>query len=428
MMIAQIERDDEDFKTYKISALDFKSLIDGKNANPNKQISDITQKIMERVLHIPLDHGGWYKTHFISSAEYEPMNGCLKLKFDPDLKPYLLDIKSRFTHFDIRYAVRFRSIYSIRLYEMLKQFYDSNSQSGHKIIDIDELKYLFQVDGSYTKYKDFKKRVILQAEKELREKADIYFTFDEIKEGRKVVRLKFNIFRNDKVLDSGQLELFATDELQVKLNGLSDERLQLYHALLEFDLGHDKALRYARDKRVEVLESAIESTKGQAKSEQGFTHSANQFITYLLEKDAVSGKSTYERKQEEEKERVKQERERIFKARKEGNRLYKLFQQEIDRQIDELVENVSEEDKKAVIDSMEEHEKRVSMKNGKINTGAIFFQMKLARMKGVSSKPEKFIEWAANTHSVKVEPYKLTRSEEVRYQGRLDNEGWVITN
>jgi len=47
----------------------------------------------------------------------------------------------------------------------------------------------------------------LRAQKELRDKADIYFSFDEIKEGRKVVRIKFYIYKNEEVLRSKQQRL-----------------------------------------------------------------------------------------------------------------------------------------------------------------------------------------------------------------------------
>ncbi|BDR68557.1 hypothetical protein K144316041_p10600 (plasmid) [Clostridium tetani] len=49
---------------------------------------------------------------------------------------------------------------------------------------------------SYNVYANLKNKVILQAQKELNEKTDIKFTFEEIKTGRKVTSIKFYIVCN----------------------------------------------------------------------------------------------------------------------------------------------------------------------------------------------------------------------------------------
>jgi plasmid replication initiation protein len=425
LAVSQIERGDEDFKEYKIAIKDYKHLLDNKNENPYDQVKKAARRLMERVLYVQYDDGDWVMLHMVNKARYQNSLGQLTIVLEDDLKPYLLDLKRRFTAFDTRYIIKLQSSHSIRIYELLKQYYNHNREANYCLIDLNELKELLGVQGNYKRYFDFKKRVLIQAQEELKANTDLFFEIEEIREGRVITKINFKIF---SASDNGQLELFSPNELQVKLNGLSDERLQLYHALLEFDLGHDKALRYARDKRVEVLESAIESTKGQAKSEKGFTHSANQFITYLLEKDAVSGKSTYERKQEEEKERAKQERERIFKARKEGNRLYKLFQQEIDKQIDELVAQATEEEIQQVREAASGFELRVMLNNGEVDTSTMMFRVGYLRNKKqeLNDSDEDFKKWALEEHKAKVERYKLTGAEEVIYQGKLDNEGWGV--
>lgn len=54
------------------------------------------------------------------------------------------------------------------------------------------------VKEEYPLYANFKSRVILTAQKELKQKTDIYFSFKEIKQGRKVVAIEFEIFENTK--------------------------------------------------------------------------------------------------------------------------------------------------------------------------------------------------------------------------------------
>lgn len=70
------------------------------------------------------------------------------------------------------------------------------------------------IKEDYPLYGHFKSRVILPAQKELKQKTDIYFNFQEIKQGRKVVAIEFEIFENTKnkkkiqnTLDFDQLSL-----------------------------------------------------------------------------------------------------------------------------------------------------------------------------------------------------------------------------
>lgn len=48
----------------------------------------------------------------------------------------------------------------------------------------------------YPKYANFKQRVILQAQRELKAESDIYFEFTEIKKGRAIIKIEFHIYRN----------------------------------------------------------------------------------------------------------------------------------------------------------------------------------------------------------------------------------------
>ena len=44
------------------------------------------------------------------------------LCFDPKLKPYLLQLKDQFTSIALQYAIQLKSLYAIRIYELLKQY------------------------------------------------------------------------------------------------------------------------------------------------------------------------------------------------------------------------------------------------------------------------------------------------------------------
>jgi len=112
----------------------------------------------------------------------------------PDLKPYILDIKERYTKYFYQSITGLNSMYSVRLYELLKQYEFRKSKN----FEIDEFRFILNIWDKYSKYTDFRKRVLLSSQKELLEKTDIAFEFEEIRESRRVVRLDFKIITQHK--------------------------------------------------------------------------------------------------------------------------------------------------------------------------------------------------------------------------------------
>jgi plasmid replication initiation protein len=90
--------------------------------------------------------------------------------------------------------MRLRSVYSIRIYELLKQY----QRIGKITITIDGLRSMLGIEPKeYHLYGDFKRFVILVAHKEINEKTDISFEFREKKLGRKVNEIEFIINRKE---------------------------------------------------------------------------------------------------------------------------------------------------------------------------------------------------------------------------------------
>ena len=119
------------------------------------------------------------------------------LKFDSNLKPYMLGLKEFYTSYRLDNILSLKSKYSIRLYEILK----SNLYKKNVTVELEELKKMLSInEKSYAVYQNVKNKVIIKAQKELADKTDISFDFDEIKTGRKVTSIKFHITSN-KALD-----------------------------------------------------------------------------------------------------------------------------------------------------------------------------------------------------------------------------------
>jgi len=64
---------------------------------------------------------------------------------------------------------------------------------------VEEIKILLEIETRYNAYADFKRNVILLAQKELKSKTDICFDFEEIKKRRRVYAIRFTIYKNNRV-------------------------------------------------------------------------------------------------------------------------------------------------------------------------------------------------------------------------------------
>ncbi len=218
MLISKIQPDDGDFKTYRIRAKDFLEAADLKSTQIYSKLKVATEGLLSKVFYIKKPTGVLQIT-ILSSAEYFEGRGLMELCFDPKLKPYLLQLKEQFTIMPLKQVLSLRSVYSIRIYEMLQQF----KSTGFFITKVDDLKYKLGLEDKYKSYNLFKKNVILQAQKEL-SKTDMAFTFKEIKEGRKVDRISFKLIpikeinlEEDKNKLKEKLMLdFGLTELQAK--------------------------------------------------------------------------------------------------------------------------------------------------------------------------------------------------------------------
>ena len=89
--------------------------------------------------------------------------------------------------------LKIKSFASIRMYELLKQY----ENIGKRRFELEELKTILKVEQKYKFYADFKRYIVHRAKKDLEAYADICFTFEEIKKGKKVDTLVFHIFSKD---------------------------------------------------------------------------------------------------------------------------------------------------------------------------------------------------------------------------------------
>jgi Initiator Replication protein len=192
-MISKIQPDDEDFKPYHVSISDLAEFMGLTKNSMYQECQRITKSLLERVLEIN-EPTGLLQIGWVSSAKYIDGKGMVKLAFDPLLKPYLLQLKGNFTSCRFEMLLSFKSQYTIRLYNLCKQYELIKTRE----FELDVLRKILGIgEGQYTLYGNFKISILEATRRELEEKADLYFEYDEIKYGRAVGAIRFHIKSKD---------------------------------------------------------------------------------------------------------------------------------------------------------------------------------------------------------------------------------------
>ena len=201
--IAQIDSvEDEVLKEYEIKVSELEQKL--QTEQNTTRLKQFAKKLMSKPLEVPTEDG-WIVFNWFSKIQYINKEAKFKVRIEEDLKPYLLQLKERFVSYNLKYILPLTSTYSVRIYQLLKEY----EKLTKRYFEVEELMELLQVPKSYRdSYKDFKRNVLKVAEKELLEHTDIYFTIEEEKEGRKVSRLIFRIYKNTHKKEAEEARLF----------------------------------------------------------------------------------------------------------------------------------------------------------------------------------------------------------------------------
>lgn len=213
MLIAQLKRDDHQFKEQRVYIKDITNLSGRNGKSLYNQAEDICKKLLDQKIHVRTrtpDGRRRYKGYnCMSTCEYVEGSGYIEAKFNDDMRPLLLQLKRRFTQYNLQSFMQLSSQYSMRIYELLKM------REGLRFlrITVEELREILCCEHSYRRFADFKRWVLESARDELKEKADIYFNYKVERDGQTPVRVNF-IIKNGSPEgdDPSQPSLIHTDK------------------------------------------------------------------------------------------------------------------------------------------------------------------------------------------------------------------------
>jgi len=227
IMASKVQPNDETLKTYRFRAKDFIEIVGNKKGTGfYSYLKEIVNGLQTKILTIK-EKGRQRNYNWVITSIYEENEGYITLQFHPSLKYLFLELKEKFTSYQLENVVRLNSVYSIRIYELLKQY----ERLRKRELTLEELRHFLAIESTkYKQYGHFKSKVLAVAQKEINNKTDIHFEFVEIKTGRKVTSIEF-IITSSPALNNAS----ATKEKKLELNQHSVE-LEDYKNSVQTDL------------------------------------------------------------------------------------------------------------------------------------------------------------------------------------------------
>lgn len=191
IVASMIQPDDKDFQDYWITVQEVKEIFDVSGESYYNKLRNLTRAILKKPLSIQIENGEM-QCNWFSNIRYYNKEARIRFRFDPDLKPFLLELKHHFTKYELHYALKLKSFYSIRLYELLRQYL----LIGKRGMELEEFRLCLGVEkNKLAKYNNLKRKAIDPAVKELNISSDIRVSYKEKKSVRRIIGIEFQIER-----------------------------------------------------------------------------------------------------------------------------------------------------------------------------------------------------------------------------------------
>jgi hypothetical protein len=203
---AKLDTNDPDLRV-RFYVNEFNNIFDlTTNAN-HERLRDGSKLLLSRVVHVEQPDGGWEMFQWVNYARYFPSSkgndgSYIEMEFNRKLKPYIHQLSKNFNSYTLEKIAQMQSFYSVRIFEILH-----HDSFGGKLpsleYELDDLKFRLRLKYSektshvdrYPNFKDFRVRVLEQAQRDCEAYTDLTFTFEGVRRGRRIATVVFMVKR-----------------------------------------------------------------------------------------------------------------------------------------------------------------------------------------------------------------------------------------
>jgi plasmid replication initiation protein len=317
MLLSQIKMDDEDFKSYRITVVDFAEILGLKGKDIYSELDRTTLALVSRTVSIR-NGKSFLHVNWLSSAKYQSGSGYIELAFDPNLKPYLLQLKSHYTQYKSNDILHFKSIYSIRLYELLKkEAFKARNGCFAVLFEYEQLREHFGIGKKeYALFAHFRTKTIEPAIKEISSKTDLNINDVRYgKTGRKITNITFCIkIRTEDEIKQQQTNL----QIENKTTENENKNHPIIESLVSLGFSFEIAKTYKNKHGVKKIERNIAYTL--AKKEAGLVKDVPAYLNMAIENDYGGGawEAENQKKAQDQANKAQLEKEQLAKKAQEA--------------------------------------------------------------------------------------------------------------
>ena len=172
---------------FDITVAEWRSHFGDDSRSVYKDLDAASKRLMRRQVFLRGRQTGDQLVQWVDRCQYHPGEARISIRFGWTISHYLGGLLEQFTKVDLLSIRALNSFHSIRLYELLVQF----RSTGYRIISLDELRDVLELGPAYSRFADLKRRIIDSAVSEINLKTDLVLSWQEVKEDRRVVSLRF---------------------------------------------------------------------------------------------------------------------------------------------------------------------------------------------------------------------------------------------
>lgn len=214
-LISCIRTDDTSVKdSYSVATKEFLTIHGGEQYRRIKAICRDLAKATAEVEEPDADgpHPIFHARPFFADIKYR--KGIVTALFNPVMAPYLLQLKTCFTQYNLTEYLQLPSIYSQRIFEILKSW----QNIPEIIISVNDLHTMLNTPESFrSNFKEFRRRVLEKSHTDILEKTKFRYEWEPIKVGRSVEKIRFTFGPGKRALAAAEKEK-AKQEKKSRLN------------------------------------------------------------------------------------------------------------------------------------------------------------------------------------------------------------------
>lgn len=353
-------------KQYRVDVVDLVKI--KKNNKVYMELEDIANGLTSKNIHLRQEDGSFEFLTITNMVKYDADEGAIFVELNNNLLTYLLkspkqiesekkqlELKEKkdridalktekagwaYTSYQLKYHLILQSNHALRFYELLKQY----ESIGKRVLYVEEIKILLEIEERYSAYADFKRNVILLAQKELKSKTDICFDFEEIKKRRRVYAIRFTIYKNNRVEEGLNNKIKSESKVEKTSEFLEDNfdetiaELKKLRKPSDEEMTDQKALQLINRFGENYIKKCIALLKQEDKSTK------NNFVGFVIkaiENNWLDDKILEIGRKEKKLEKIKEKKQDEEQAKKEEEYVDNLYGKYWENQLELLLASVN---------------------------------------------------------------------------------------